>query len=67
VRELGRAWKEEEVGRAEQAAGKEERAMLAGPRAGEGKGNGPRKGLGRWAGLLSYFLSFSFPNQLKSI
>jgi hypothetical protein len=41
VRELGRAWKEEEVGRAEQDAGKEERAVLAWPRAGEGKGNGP--------------------------
>jgi hypothetical protein len=46
VRELGRAEEEEEVGREEQAAGKEERAVLAGPRAEEGKGNGPREGLG---------------------
>jgi hypothetical protein len=35
--------------------------------AGHATENGPREGLGRWAGVLSYFLSFSFSNQLKSI
>jgi hypothetical protein len=35
--------------------------------AGHAREIGPWEGLGRWAGLLSYLLSFSFSNQLKSI
>jgi hypothetical protein len=61
VRELGqvgRAWGGKRKG--------EKRATRGGEEVGRAREIGPRERLGCWAGLLSYFLSFSFfkPTQI---
>jgi hypothetical protein len=62
VRELG------QVGRAWEGKEKESNGPREeGKEVGRAREIGPRERLGCWAGLLSYFLSFSFSNQLKSI